>query len=178
MALTDLERMILEQAKQIEARERMQGGVGLSTPDSSRDYDAEIAFFEQFGTNEQIEQVRAAKEGRDPRWQQPNPLGSFGALVPPDQVKDAVTHQPMVAVQPAQSEVDDASKPVREGAEDVAPYDEWLKPDLIEEGHVRELPVSDKMNKPDLVAMLRADDQEYVAMQNPQSVEGDDTPPQ
>ena len=177
MALTDLERMILEQAEQIKAREQMSTGRPLSTPDSSRNYDAEIAFYEQYGTMQQVEQIKAAKEGRDPVWQQPNPMGSFGALVPPDQVKDAVTHQPMV-LQPSQSEVDgDASQPVREDAEDVAPYDDWTKADLLEEARVRELAASTSTNKPELVQMLRENDSQYYANQNPQSVEGNDTPP-
>lgn len=177
MALTDLERMILEQAEQIKAREMQATGRGLSTPDTNRDYDAEIAFYEQYGTVEQVEQVRAAKEGRDPVWSQPNPMGTFGALVPPDQVKSATTHQPMggVVVQPTQSEVDGATTPVRESDPEVAPYEEWRKDDLQEEAGIRELPTSG--TKEELAARLREDDAQYAAMRQPQPVEGDDSVP-
>jgi hypothetical protein len=179
MALTEFERMVLRHAEEIKAREAQASGRSLSTPDGDRDYDAEIAFYEQYGTMQQVEQVRAAKEGRDPEWQQPNPVGSFGALVPPSEVRDAVTHQPLApVVQPTQSDVDgDPSMPVREGDEEVAPYDEWTKPDLLEEARVRELPATTGTNKPELVDMLREDDAQHRSMRQPQAVEGDDTPP-
>lgn len=176
--LTDLEKMILAQADAIRERES-----GVDGDLSTEITDEMIRLAREGGTEQQVEMLLARKEGRSPRHFAPNPVGTFGADVPPAQVRDAATHQPMVR-QPSAEELagtsdpaeDDPTAPVRENDPDVAPYEEWKKVDLVDEAGVRELPKSGTI--PELAARLREDDAQYEAMTSPQSVEGDDTPPE
>jgi hypothetical protein len=172
MAVTPLEQLILDQADAIRARE--------SGVDSVEVTDEMIELAKQGGTEQHVEMLLARKENRDPRHLPPNPVGNFGAAVPPSQVRDAATHQPLVMQrpdqQPSESDLDsDPTAPVREGEPDVAPYEDWSKPELIEEAKVRELPTNG--TKDDLSARLREDDAQYKAMTSPEVVDGDDTPP-
>jgi hypothetical protein len=175
MAVTELEQMILDQAEAIKRRESLVDGDAEVTDDM-------IRLAEEGGTEQHVEMLRARQEGRSPRHFVPNPVGTFGAAVPPSEVRDAATHQPMGPVkQPSQSDVDglaedDPTAPVRESDPDVGSYDEWSKGDLVDEAKVRELPSSG--NKEELAARLREDDAQYQAMTTPQAVDGDDTPPQ
>lgn len=176
MALTELEKMILAQADAIRERE---SGVGGDLATEVTDEMIELA--KQGGSEQHVEMLLARREGRTPRHFVPNPVGTFGAAVPPSQVRDAATHRPMVR-QPSAGEIpqdpaeNDPTAPVRESDPEVAPYEEWLKKDLVEEAKVRELPHSGSAD--DLTARLRADDEQYKAMTSPQMTDGDDTPPQ
>jgi hypothetical protein len=49
---------------------------------------------------------------------------------------------------------------------DVLPYDQWGKPELLAEAGKRELAVPAKVSKPDLVALLQADDDAAEAAAN------------
>lgn len=174
--LTELEQMILDQADAIRARESGVDSDGEVT-------DEMIRLAREGGTEQHVEMLLARKENRTMRHFVPNPVGSFGAAVPPSQVLDAATHQPMVMQQPNAAALEgvtdpaeaDPTAPVRESDPEVAPYDEWLKKDLVEEAGVRELPKSGNVDE--LVARLREDDTQYTAMTTPASVGGDDTPP-
>lgn len=148
MPLTELEKQILDQADAIKEREAMDP--------KHRDFDAEIAAAEKYGTEQQVELLRAQQEGRTPVFGGP-PVTQSGAIVPPSEVKDAATHQPVV---PADETVN-ADEPVRESDEDVAPYDEWTKNDLQSEVDVRNARGSSLKRTgtvAELVAVLREDD--------------------
>lgn len=166
---TEFEKQILAQADEIRRRE-VEGTVDAVDPGFL------AGWYEMYGTAEQAEQARARAEGREPEWHEPNPMGAGGAPVPPDQIRDAATHQPMVP-QPTADEVpdgdeDDPTAPVRETDPEVESYDEWGKPDLVEEAKVRGLPHSG--NKEDLVARLRDDDAQHVAVNSGPPADNDE----
>ena len=145
------EALILRQAEEIKARH-------AAAPEN-RDLDAEIDRAKMFGTEQQVELLTALRDGRAPEFLA-TPATQSGAEVPPDQVKNAATHESVA--QPAADEVPpELDNPVRESDEDVAPYDEWTKADLQSEIDVRNAHGSQLArsgNIPDLAARLREDD--------------------
>lgn len=124
-----MEAVILRQAEDIKARH--------AAKPENRDLDSEIERARQYGTAQQVELLSALKEGRAPEFFG-SPATQSGAEVPPHLVFDAATHQPIAPPpedgEPTPPELDN---PVREGDEDVAPYDQWTKADLQAEIEVR-----------------------------------------
>jgi hypothetical protein len=147
----ETEALILRQAEEIKARHAAQV--------ENRDLDAEIERAKAYGTEAQVELLTALRDDRAPEFGAP-PATQSGAMVPPDQVFDAATHQPVGGVPEAPSV--DADEPVRETDEDVAPYEEWSKSDLQSEVDVRNAHGSSIARSgtiAELAERLRQDDQ-------------------